>query len=312
MLAHPAAAQPPGKVARIGYLLVSPLALTPTPERQAFLDGLRELGWEEGRNLHIEYRAANWNRDLLPDLAEELVTLKVDLIVAVGGTHEAARQATKTIPIVVPAMGDPVEHGFVASLARPGGNITGTAFFTKELAGKKLELLKETLPRLSRVAVLWNPTNEVSVPYWKETEVAARVLGIALQPLEVRNPKDFPAAFSAISRRRPDALITLADPLTTAFRPIIVEFAAKHLVPTMFDLRADVEAGGLMAYGPHVPELFRRVASYVHRILKGAKPGDLPIEQPDRFELVINLKTAKTLGLKIPPSILVRADKLIE
>lgn len=219
VLAHPAAAQPPGKIARIGYLLVSPLALTPTPERQAFLDGLRELGWEEGRNLRIEYRSANWNRELLPDLADELVDRRVDLIVAVPGTIEAARQATKTIPIVVPGAGDPTEGGLVASLARPGGNITGTGWSTKDVAGKRLQMLKEAIPRLSRVAVLWESPQQSIVPYWKETEAAGRVLGLSLQPFEVREPKDFPGALEAIRRKRPDALMVLASPLTTAYHP---------------------------------------------------------------------------------------------
>lgn len=314
LLASPLAgtAQPPAKVPRIGYLIVSPLAEPASAERQAFLEGLRELGYEEGRNIHIEYRAANWNRELLPDLAEELVSLKVDVIVAVPGTVDVARQATRTIPIVVPAMTDPVELGLVASLARPAGNLTGPAWNSQELAGKRLELFKEAVPKASRVGVIWEPSSDFSKAEFAATQAAARLLRVTIEPLEVRGPKDFPGVLSAMTRRRPDALITFLSPLTSAYRPIILEFAAKNRIPTMFTRREDVEAGGLIAYAPHIPHFFRRAATYVDRILKGAKPGDLPIEQPTNFELAINLKTAKALGLKIPPSILVRANKLIE
>ena len=297
---------------RIGYLVLSPLVDPPSTERQAFLDGLRDLGHLVGRTLIIEYRSAAWNRELLPDLAAELVGLKVDVIVAVPGAIEAAREATRSIPIVVTSANDPVERGLVASLARPGGNITGTAESTTELAGKRLELLKEALPRLSRVAVLWNPRNETEPLQWNAIQAAARTLGVTLQSFEVKDPKDFPDAFSGIRRARADALITFLSPLTTAYRPIIVEFATKTRLPTMFSVRADVVAGGLMSYAQHLPDSFRRAAYFVDKILKGAKPADLPVELPAKFELVINLKTANALGVAIAPSVLVRADTVIE
>ena len=302
----------PGRVSRIGYLVLSPLADPPSAERAAFLDGLRERGYVAGQNIIVEYRSAAWNRELLPDLAAELVTSKVDVIVAVPGTTDAAREATTTIPIVVPAANDPVESGLVASLARPGGNITGTALSTPELTGKRLQLLKEALPKVSRVAVLWSPAYEAAELQWKAVEAAARSLGLTLQSLSVRDPKDFPAVFSALTRARPHALLTIVSPLTTAYRPLIVEFATKHRLPTMFAVREDVEAGGLMSYAPDVPDTFRRAAGYVDKILKGAKAGDLPLEQPNKFEFIINLKTAKVLGLTIPQSLLVRADQVIE
>ena len=307
-----AGAQHPAKVPRIGYLVLSPLVDPPSAERQAFLDGLRRLGYVEGQNVVIEYRSANWNRELLPDLAEELLGLKVDVIFAVPGAVDAARDATKAVPIVVPALSDPVEGGLVASAARPGGNITGTGWSSAELAGKQLQLIKEALPSVARVAVLWNPANAGAPRSWRETQAAARILGLALQSVEVRDPKDFPAAFSAMSQRRPDALITFVSQLTTAYRPLIVEFATKHRVPTMFYLKADVEAGGLLAYSPSLTEAFRSAAGYVDRILRGARPGDLPIDQPTKFELSVNLKTAKALGITLPPSILLRADTVID
>ena len=305
-------AQRPSGVPRIGYLVLSPLVDPPSAERKAFVDGLRELGHVVGQNIIIEYRSAAWNREVLPDLAAELVKLKVDVIVAIPGAVEAARDATKTIPIVVPSITDPVEDRLVASLARPGGNITGTGGIASELVGKQLELLKEAIPKLSRVAVLWNPANQGAPLQWKGTQSAARRLGVTLQSHEVRDPNDFPRTLSAMTRRRPDALITFASPLTTAYRPIIVELATKQRLPTMFGVKADVEAGGLMSYSANLPDSFRRAARYVDRILKGARPGDLPIEQPTRFELVINLKTAKALGLTIPQTLLLQADQVIE
>jgi len=307
-----AQAQRPANVPRIGYLILSPLALSPTAEREAFLQGLRDLGYVEGKNVVIEYRSAAWNRELLPDLADELVRLNVSVIVAVPGAIEAARDATKTIPIVVPAMGDPAATGLVASLARPGGNITGTTASYPELAGKRVQLLKEAVPKISRVAVIWNPKNEDEPAQWRETQAAARALGVTAQPLEVTDPKHIADAFAAMNRLRPDALIIFASPLTSAYRPLILELAAKKRLPTMFSLRGEVEAGGLMSYAPDARDLFRRAATYVDRILKGAKPGDLPIEQPTKFELIVNLKTAKALGITIPPSVLIRADRVIE
>jgi len=300
------------KIPRIGYLVLSPLVDPPTAERQAFLDGLRELGYVEGQNIVIEYRSANWNRELLPDLAQELVDLKVDAIMAVPGTTDAARHATRTIPIVIASGADPVASRLVPSLARPGGNITGMTFAPAEMAGKRLALLKEAFPKLTRLAVLWNPENEGAPLEWQATQAAASALDIVLQTLEVRDPKDFPLALSAMTRKRPDALITFTSPLTSAYRPIIVEFATKQRLPTMFGLRADVEAGGLLSYSPSAADVFRRAAYYIDRILKGAKPGDLPIERPTKFELVINMKTAKSLGLTIPQSLLLRADQVID
>ena len=305
-------AQQPESMPRVGYLVVSPLVDPPTAERQAFLDGLRELGYVVGRNIAIEYRSTAWNRELLPDLAAELVDRKVDVIVAAPGTVEAVRQATRTIPIVFTGGSDPVVAGLVPSLARPGGNITGWTFVLPEMAGKRLALLKEVVPKLSRVAVLWSPSNDGAAQEWRETQAAARVLGIALQSLEVRDPKDVPAAFSAMTRTRPHALIIFASAITSAYRPIIVEFAKKQRLPTMFGLRADVEAGGLMSYSASAAQGFRRAAYYVDRILKGAKPGDLPIERPDKFELVINLATAKALRVDIPTPLLMRADQIVE
>jgi putative ABC transport system substrate-binding protein len=305
-------AQPAGKVWRIGYLILSPLADPPSAERQAFLEGLRDLGYVVGQNLIIEYRSAAWNRELLPDLASELVDRKVDVIVAVPGAIDAARDATKTIPIVVTSARDPVETGLVASLARPGGNITGTAEPAVDLAGKRLELLKQALPKVSRVAVLWNPNSEGDLLQWNATQAAARRLGVLLQSLEVKDPRDFPDVFSVLRGKRADALITFVSPLTTAFRPIIVEFATQTRLPTVFAVREDVVAGGLLSYAQSLPDSFRRAAYFVDKILKGAKPADLPVEQPTKFELVINLKTAKALGLTIPQSILLRADQVIE
>ena len=305
-------AQHASKVRQIGYLVLSPLADPPSAERAAFLDGLRGLGYVAGRNIVIEYRSAAWNRELLPDLAAELVALKVDVIVAVPGAAEAARDATKTIPIIVPALGDPVEEGFVKSLARPGGNITGTGSTAEGLPGKRLELLKEAIPKLSRAAVLWNPANQGGPRQWQETQSAARKLRLTLQSLEVRDPNDVPRAFSAMTQKRPEALIIVTSALTTAYRPIIIEFANRQRIPTMFAVKADVEAGGLISYAPSLSDSFRRAARYVDKVLNGANPGDLPIEDPTKFELVINLKTAKALGLTIPQSLLGRADQLIE
>ena len=300
------------RVPRIGYLVLSPLVDPPSAERQAFLNGLNDLGYIEGKNIVIQYRSANWNRELLPDLATELVNLKVDVIMAMPGTYEAARGATKSIPIVAASLVDPVEEGLVMSLARPGGNITGPGWSTVELGGKRLELLKEAIPKLVRVAVLWTPTDQAAQRIWQETQSAARRLRVTLRSLEVRDPNDVPKAFAAMTQKRPDALLTIPSALTSAYRPIIIDFAIKQRLPTMFAIKADVEAGGLLSYAPSLSDTFRRAAQYVDKVLKGANPGDLPIEQPNRFELVINLKTAKALGLTIPQSVLGRADQVIE
>src|SRR5262249_37845543 len=229
----------PDKIPRIGYLVLSPLVDPPTAERAAFLEGLRELGYVAGQNVVIEYRSAAWNRELLPDLAAELVKLKVDVIFAVPGAVEAARGVTKTTPIIVPALGDPVEEGLVKSLARPGGNITGTGWSAEGLDGKRLELLKEAVPKLSRVAVFWNPANQGGPRQWQETQAAARKLRVTLQSLEVRDPNNVPKAFAAMTQSHPDALLTIASPITTAYRPIIIEFATKQRIPTMFSTKAD-------------------------------------------------------------------------
>jgi len=315
LLAAPvtAGAQPPRKVPRIGYLVLAPLLEKPSPERAAFLEALSELGYVDGKTVSIEYRSAGWNAELLPDLAEELVRLNVDAIVTGGGgaTAEAARQATKTIPIVVAASADPVGLGLVASLARPGGNITGTSLMAPELGSKRLELLKETVPKISRVAVLWHPRGAGRLE-WQQTEAAARRLGVTLQSHEVRNADDMARALEAMTKKRPDAVIMFFDPLTSGYRVIISDFALKNRLPTIFGSREFAAAGGLMSYGPNIPELFRRAAVYVDKILKGAKPRDLPVEQPTKFELIVNLKTAKALGLTIPPSVLIRADQVVQ
>jgi len=307
-------AQPAGKVYRIGYISNSP-PNTPESSRlhEAFRQGLRERGWVEGRNAVIEWRFAEGRMERFPDLAADLVRLKVDLIVTTGGpAARAAKQATTTIPIVAVAVSDPVGQGFVASLARPGGNVTGLATLFPELAVKRLGLLKEILPGVSRVAVLWNAANPGNVIILRGVQAAARTLGVTLQSREVRGPDDFEAAFAKMSRERHDALMILDDPLLFQYRASIVDFAAKMRLPTMHPFRESVEAGGLIAYSVNLAELNRRAAEYVDKILKGADPAELPIEQPTEFELVINLKTAKALGLTIPPSLLQRADQVIE
>jgi putative ABC transport system substrate-binding protein len=276
-------------------------------------DTLRELGWIEGKNIAFERRYAENRLDRLPALAAELVDLKVDVIVAAGTLAPlAAKRATTTIPIVMTAAGDPVGSGLVPNLARPGGNVTGLSLMVPDLGGKRLELLKELLPRMSRVAVLWNAANPYPALVFKETERAAQTLGIEVQSLEVREPNDFGNAFEAAERHQPDALIMVEDPLTIDFRKQIADFALTHRLPAMNGFRQFVDAGGLMAYGASLSDLLRRAAGYVDKILRGAKPSDLPVEQPTKFELVINLKTAKALGIEIPPMLLARADEVIE
>src|SRR5437899_7154174 len=307
-----AEAEQAAKVARIGYLLLPPLAEKPTAERQAFLQGLRELGYDEGRNVIIEYRSAAWNRELLPDLAAELVARKVDVILAAGPQATlAAREATKTIPIVMIVEVDPIESGLVASL-RPVANVTGFSGNMAGLGGKRLELLREAVPRVSYISVIWNPGNPAATSEWKESQAAARTLGMKLESVEVRGAEDFVAALARISRRPPAAVVMIEDTLTYAYRSILAEFTVKNRVPAIMAGQAFAEAGGLMSYRARISDLFRRAASQVDKILKGAKPADLPIEQPTKFELVINLKTAKALGLTIPQTLLQRADQLIE
>jgi putative ABC transport system substrate-binding protein len=282
---------------------------------QAFLRALRELGWVEGQNLIIEYRWAEGNVERLPDLAGELVRRKVDLIVAPAGSAAlAAKNATSTIPIVMIFPTDPVETGLVASLRRPGGNITGTTFTPgPEIFGKQLQILKETIPHASRVAVLLNPADpSVSVQMKREVEAAARSLRIRLQRVEARGPEEFESAFAAMARERAEALLVAGGPTFVAYRTRLAELAIKGRLPTMHSFRESVEAGGLMAYAVNMTDFIGHAAVYVDKILKGAKPADLPVEQPTKFELVINLKTAKALGSTIPQSLLLRADEVIE
>ena len=310
-----AEAQQPKKVPRIGYLSSTDPASDST-RSEAIRLALRELGYIEGQNIAIEYRYAEGKRDRLPELAAELVRLKVDIIVVAGGdrTIRAAKNATKTIPIVMVGSGvDPVEAGLVDSLARPGGNVTGLTNLAGELGGKRLELLKEAVPKLARVAVLYDPANPASVLEVKEVlPVAARALRLTLQPWEVRAADGFEKVFAALNKQRPDGLYVLGGPLMNANQKRIVGFALKSRLPSMYYNREAVDAGGLMYYGADEADSYRRVAYYVDRILKGAKPADLPVEQPTKFELVINLKTAKQIGLTIPPEVLARANRLIK
>jgi putative ABC transport system substrate-binding protein len=285
--------------------------------REAFLQGLRDLGYNEGPNLVIEYRDAEGKPERLPALAAGLVALNVDVIVAGAGTLSAlaAKQATTTIPIVFPVVGDPVADGLVTSLARPGGNLTGLSAVSTELIGKLLELLKQAVPGVSRVALLLKPDaapERTMQGYLKESDAAARALGVQLQVVEAQGPEDFDRAFSDMSEARADALVVLGTPVFQVARQRLVDLAAKSRLPTVFSYRAFVDAGGLMSYGPSFPDMFRRAATYVDKILNGAKPADLPVEQPTKFELVINLKTAKALGLTVPQSLLARADEVIE
>jgi putative tryptophan/tyrosine transport system substrate-binding protein len=305
-----ARAQPLGKVYRIGILETIPAA-----QNAANLDGLRkglrELGYVEGRNLVIEYRSADGRAERFPDLASELVRLKVDLIVTRGTpAARAAKHATETIPVVIATMGDP--HALVASFAHPGGNITGVTTYSTELIGKRIELLKELVPRLSRVALLHNMGNPAAPPEWAETKTAARALGLQAELLDVRSQDDLGRAFELAVRQHVDALLIGADGLTQMHQQTIVDLVARNRLPTAYPAREFVEAGGLMAYAVSYPDLYFRFASFVDKIFRGAKPADLPVEQPTKFELVINLKTAKALGLTIPASVLARADEVIQ
>ena len=316
LLAAPLAAeaQTAAKVARIGWLGNSPAASPHLDE--AFRQGLRDLDYVEGRNVVIEYRWAEGKFERLPALAAELVALKVDVILA--GTvlaAVAAKQAIRTIPIVFAAVADPLGSGLVTSLARPGGNVTGLSVLSPELVGKRLEQLKQALPGVSRVAVLWEPGGggeRTDKDMLKRAEVAGQALGVRLQYVEARRPADFDRAFSAMTRAHAGALTVLPSPMFFNERRRLVDLAAKHRLPAGYPWREGADAGGLISYGPSIADLYRRAATYVDKILKGAKPGDLPIEQPTKFELVINLKTAKALGLTIPPSLLQRADQVIE
>jgi putative ABC transport system substrate-binding protein len=302
-----------GKVWRIGYLLLPPLAEKPTVERQALLEGLRELGYDDGRNVVIEYRSAAWNRELLPDLADELVDRKVDVILAVGPqATEAARDRTRSIPIVMIAEADPVTSGLVTSLARPGVNVTGFTLRVLGLAGKRLALLREAAPRASRILVIWNAGNPANVAEWNETREAAGTLKLPLESIEVRDADGFLSALPRLARRPPGAVKMITDTLTFTYREILADFTLKNRVPGIMASREFAEAGGLISYGPKTLDLFRRAAIQIDKIFRGARPADLPVEQPTTFELVINAKTAKALGLTIPPSLLARADQVIE
>jgi putative ABC transport system substrate-binding protein len=311
-LCLPVDAQEPIKIPRIGFLSPTPA----TPARiAAFRQGLRDLGHIEGKNIAIEYRSGDVKAEAerRPNLAAELVRLKVEVIVTTGTPAvRAIQKASATIPIVFAVISHPVENGIVASFARPGGNVTGLTILTEELSGKRLELLKETVPKVTRIGALSDLTNPTQPLEWKEILAAARGLGLKLQSLGVRGANDFDGAFEAALRERAQALITLPQPLINAHRNRIVEFAVKNKMPAMYPAPEFMDIGGLMSYGPIYTELFRRAATYVDKILKGAKPADLPVEQPTKFEFVINLKTAKHLGLTIPPNVLARADKVIK
>jgi putative tryptophan/tyrosine transport system substrate-binding protein len=304
--------QPPGPRPRIGVLGGTAPAANPEAV-DAFRHGLHELGWREGDNCFLEYRWAEGRFDRLPALAVELVQLPVDVLVVLAGDPgvRAAQSATRTIPIVMAVSSDPVSTGFISSLARPGGNITGISGLTPEVAGNRLELLKALLPQASQVAVLWNSSYPEKVLEWRAMQVAADALGVTLRSVEVQRAPDFARAFTALTEARPDVLITLSEPLTIAHRREIADFALTHRVPMISHVREFAAAGGLLTYGPSLPAFFRRAAAYVDKILKGAKPTDLPVEQPMAFELVINLKTAQALGLTIPPILLFQATDII-
>jgi putative tryptophan/tyrosine transport system substrate-binding protein len=307
-----AEAQQPKKVPRIGILPPVPIS-----ERvhlwEAFRQGLRELGYVEGQNITLVFPSAEVKPEGLHDLAAELVSLKVDVIVApTTRAAQAAMDATRTIPIVIPVVTDPVGIGLVTSLARPGGNVTGLTTIASDLSGKRLELLKEVVPGVSRIAVLSNPTNAAVPPQMRETEVTARALGVQLQRLEVRGPDDFDRVFQAATKERAGALITLEDAFVFTQRTRIVKLAAKNGLPAMYGFREFVDAGGLMSYAANLADMYRRAATYVDKILKGRKPADLPVEQPTKFEFIVNLKAAKQIGLTIPPNVLVRADRVIK
>jgi putative tryptophan/tyrosine transport system substrate-binding protein len=306
-----AGAQQVGKVYRVGFLWDSPAVWPHALE--AFRRGLRDLGWIEGQNIVIEFRWAEGRFDRLPSMVDDLIRLKVDLMVAPTSIYtDAAKRATATIPIVFVSHADPVSTGHVASLARPGSNATGTTIIMSETMVKSLELLKATIPKLARVAVIWDPATPSHRPALDAVEAGGRVLGLRLHPLAVRSATEFDSAFSAIVRERAGAVLVLSTPLFMGGARRLAELAMMHKLPTMFGPKEHVEAGGLLSYSPERADLYRRAASYVDKILKGAKPAEMPVEQATKFELVINLKTAKALGLTIPPSLLLRADQIIE
>ncbi len=306
-----ATAQQPTKVPSIGFLS----SRSPDAEKSrlaALQQGLQELGYVEGKNILVEKRYAAGRFDRLPDLASELIRAQIAVLVTTGTpAAQAAKNATSTIPIVIGNAGDPVGTGLVASLARPGGNVTGFSVLNTELSGKRLELLKEVVPRLSRVAILLNPANPINPLQVTEIQSAAPALGVTLLPSEVKGADEIDRSFTAMKKERIGALIVLGDPLLETHRTRIAELAVKSHLPAIYSLAPYVEAGGLMSYGTNFDDLYRRAATYVDKILKGAKPGDLPVEQPTKFEFIINLKAAKQIGLIVPPNVLARADRVI-
>lgn len=304
-------AQQTKNVPRIGFLGGSSAAAY-SGFIDAFRKSLRDLGYVEGQNIAIEYRYADGKRDRLSDLSADLIRLKVDVILVSGSLAIGAlKNATKTIPIVMTTVEDPVAQGFVDSLARPGGNITGLTNLAPELSGKRMELVKETLPKVDRIAVLWDPSGPGPAVAFKETQAVAPPMGLQLQSLQVRSPNDFEGAFKAAIAERSGALIVLQSFLTNAHRRRIVDLVLTHRLPGMYTQMEYVEVGGLMSYAPSYTDIYRRAATYVDKILKGTKPADLPVEQPTKFEFVINLKTAKQIGVTIPPNVLARADRVI-
>ena len=306
-----AAAQQPAKIPRIGYLTNESLSAT-SARGETFLQGLRELGYVEGKNIVVEWRSAEGKLDRVPALAAELVRLKVDVIVTIGSSvSRSAKKATSTIPIVMAQVNDPVGDGLVASLARPGGNITGLSTLAPELSGKRLELLNDVVPKLSRVAVMGTSTIPGNAQQLKEAELAAGAFGIKVQYLDVLNAKEVESAFRGANKARAEALLGLGGPVLNSQRTQVVELALKSRLPAVYWRSDFVEAGGLMSYGTSFTELWQRAATYVDKILKGAMPADLPVEQPTKFELQINLKAAQQIGLTIPPNVLARADRVI-
>ena len=307
-----AGAQQAKKVPRIG--LLSPFTASDAAHwHEAFRQGLRDHGWIEGKNIGIEYRYAEGKNDRLPDLVADLLRLKIDVIVASVATDAlVAKKATKTIPIVMASAGDPIASGLVNSLARPGGNITGLSQIAPELAGKRLELLKEVVPKLSRVAVLWRPEGASSPLAWEESQAPARALGLQLHSMEARSTNDFDKGFEEAAKAHAGALAVLPDPLFAGNLKRIADLAAKGRLPSIFHLGEFADVGGLMTYGPDRSDMFRRAATYVDKILKGTMPADLPVEQPVKFEFIVNLKAAKQIGLTVPPNVLVRADRVIK
>jgi putative tryptophan/tyrosine transport system substrate-binding protein len=302
-------AQQTAKLPTLGFLTAG----SDSPGLTALLEGLRQLDWIEGKTIVIDYRYAENRNDRLPELAAELVRLNVNVIVAAGTLAPlAAKHATATIPIVMTSAGDPLGTRLVGSLARPGSNVTGLSLMSPDISGKRLELIEQIVPDIARVAIIWNATNPYPALVFRQTENAARQLKIEVQSLEVRTPDDVNSALEAAVREKANALITVEDPLTVNSRKQIADFAAKNQLPTMSGLREYVDAGGLLSYGPALGDLYRRAAGYVDKILKGAKPSELPVEQPTKFELVINVKTANALDLTIPPDMLAIADAVIE